>query len=213
MRFAVGFDIFAALGHVRHDAELFNRSIRPGYAEFLVPNIREFFVNVGYAVSLVVLAGALVTGFHAFSKRSTPANLPILPVPKGDMRILTVGLLVEILALDLVGLNRGEVSVFLWLFIAVFMPLVVVAVTSGPSGERLFQVVLAASVIQTVFMMGMVAFNYFNILDAAKADHALHDWTWDARRIRRTVPRGTSRSAAVAHRLQPPTLAAASADV
>ncbi len=184
MRVGLGFDIFDALSHVARDARSFNDYQRPNYAEWFIPNLREFFVNAGYASSLLVSATTVsmsaIFVFRVLMRlgHEQPAITTRVTSLAEGPRLLASGLIGEIVILDVLGLNRGEVS-RLWLYLAVLMPLVIAGLIAGPPGRRLFQAVLILSVVQTIFLVNMVSFSTFSFFEAFVAPKPmLHPWTW-----------------------------------
>jgi hypothetical protein len=168
---AFGFDVFGALSHVSQDAQRFNGLIRPDYAEWLRPNLREFIVSAGIAVSLLSLVIAVEALAKLVARSATPREILVDPCA-----MLAVSLLGTVLVLDLAGINRGEVS-RLWIFIAVlFAPVVSAAcVTRLPKGW--FHVLLACTLLQTVFTVRLVGFDFADIWDSVVQLPMHHDWT------------------------------------
>ena len=106
-----GFDLVNAFRAVRAHALEFNAIQRRPYDIWVRANLVEFFVGLG-ACQTVLIAGALALGLGgpgALADRLTR------PVP-----LLTLGLLATVAAIDLIGINRGEV-IRLWIFLACFL--------------------------------------------------------------------------------------------
>lgn len=176
------FDVFEALRRVSQDARRFNGFYRPDYTEWLVPNVREFFINAGYGSSLVVIALAveLLTlatcrWLRTRSQRERGRDVSCVELPVG-VKVLAIGLVAEVVALDVAGFNRGEVS-RLWLYVAVLMPLVVGSLVHRRSDRGVFHITLASSVIQTVLVLRMVGFDNLGYGDVGSRP-LLHEWTW-----------------------------------
>jgi methylthioxylose transferase len=106
-----GFDLVNGFRAVRAHALEFNAIERRPYDIWVRANLVEFFVGLG-ACQTVLVAGALALGLRgpgALADRLTR------PVP-----LLTLGLLATVAAIDLIGINRGEV-IRLWIFLACFL--------------------------------------------------------------------------------------------
>ena len=106
-----GFDLVNGFRAVRAHALEFNAIERRPYDIWVRANLVEFFVGLG-ACQTVLIAGALALGLRgpgALADRLTR------PVP-----LLTLGLLATVAAIDLIGINRGEV-IRLWIFLACFL--------------------------------------------------------------------------------------------
>jgi len=106
-----GFDLVNGFRAVRAHALEFNAIERRPYDIWVRANLVEFFVGLG-ACQTVLIGGALALGLRgpgALADRLTR------PVP-----LLTLGLLATVAAIDLIGINRGEV-IRLWIFLACFL--------------------------------------------------------------------------------------------
>jgi hypothetical protein len=96
---------------VRAHALEFNAIERRPYDIWVRANLVEFFFGIG-ACQTVLIAGALALGLHG---PGTPGDRLMRPMP-----LLTLGLLAALAAIDLIGINRGEV-IRLWIFLACFL--------------------------------------------------------------------------------------------
>ena len=108
---AWGFDLVNGFRAVRAHALEFNAIQRRPYDIWVRANLVEFFFGLG-ACQTVLIAGALALGLRgpgALADRLTR------PVP-----LVTLGLLATVAAIDLIGINRGEV-IRLWIFLACFL--------------------------------------------------------------------------------------------
>jgi hypothetical protein len=146
IRVAFGFDLINAFQFVVADARAFNiRSNRP-YSVWVVHNLKDFFLNVGIAQTLV---------FAAF----TVVLIRRLMAGGSFWRIetcLTLTFLAVLIGLDAAGVNRGE-SVRLWIFLGVLMQILVARALAIWSQRRLFTPVLTASILQTALCITIVA--------------------------------------------------------
>jgi hypothetical protein len=105
------FDLVNGFRAVRAHALEFNAVQRRPYDIWVRANLVEFFVGLG-ACQTVLIAGALALGLRG---RGPLADRLTRPVP-----LLTLGLLATVAAIDLIGINRGEV-IRLWIFLACFL--------------------------------------------------------------------------------------------
>jgi hypothetical protein len=106
-----GFDLVTGFRAVRAHALEFNAIERRPYDIWVRANLVEFFFGIG-ACQTVLIAGALALGFRG---PGTLGHCLMRPVP-----LLTLGLLAAVAAIDLIGINRGEV-IRLWIFLACFL--------------------------------------------------------------------------------------------
>lgn len=100
---AFGYDIVEALRFALHHASEFNELNQRTYGLWLVQNLIDFFVNIGLGTSAIFLTLA--------------ATAVCRPVPE---REVTLAVLAAVLALDALGVNRGEV-IRLWIFLGAFV--------------------------------------------------------------------------------------------
>jgi hypothetical protein len=106
-----GFDLVSGFGVVRAHAVEFNAIERRPYALWLRANLVEFFFGIG-ACQAVLIAGALAV---ALQGPGSPRARLARPLP-----LVTLALLAAVAAIDLIGINRGEV-IRLWIFLACFL--------------------------------------------------------------------------------------------
>jgi len=106
-----GFDLVNGFGAVRAHALEFNAIQRRPYDVWVGANLVEFFFGLG-ACQTVLIAGAGALGLRG---SGALADRLTRPVP-----LLTLGLLATVAAIDLIGINRGEV-IRLWIFLACFL--------------------------------------------------------------------------------------------
>lgn len=138
-RAATGFDVFRELARVAAEAERFNASAGRPYGTWLVPNLVEFLATIGAPVVVVVAWGL--------------ARSRSLRDPATWMAVAGVA---SVLAVDLLGRNRGEVT-RLWIFLAV--PLVVAAAGwLARAGPVALAAAVAALVVQGGTMLSVLGF-------------------------------------------------------
>jgi hypothetical protein len=152
MLVALGFDIFGALGHVSEDARNFNQRVRPRYSDWPIVNLREFTVNAGLALSLLVLA-AFVDLVAAVVRGREPLRRVLLD----PARLLTAVLVVTTVVLAVSGVNRGEVS-RLWISLAIVGAMLGGAFCAERLPSWMFSVVLSCLALQTLFGQRMIRF-------------------------------------------------------
>lgn len=106
-----GFDLVDAFRAVRAHALEFNAIQRRPYDIWVRANLVEFFVGLG-ACQAVLIAGTVALGLRGPGALADRLTRPLL--------LLTLGLLATVAAIDLIGINRGEV-IRLWIFLACFL--------------------------------------------------------------------------------------------
>ena len=106
-----GFDLINGFRAVRAHALEFNAIEQRPYDIWVRANLVEFFFGLG-PCQAVLIAGALTLGLRG---PGTLGDRLTRPVP-----LLTLGLLAAVAAIDLIGINRGEV-IRLWIFLACFL--------------------------------------------------------------------------------------------
>ena len=106
-----GFDLINAFRAVRAHALEFNVVERRPYDVWVRANLVEFFFGLG-PCQTVLIAAALALGLWG---PGAPGDRLTRPLP-----LLTLGLLATVAAIDLIGINRGEV-IRLWIFLACFL--------------------------------------------------------------------------------------------
>ena len=136
MYLAWGFDTVTAFQSVRAHALEFNRLERRPYDVWIRANLLEFIVGTGVSQA-VLLAGAIAIGCRgpaAWSERLTR------PMP-----LMALALVVTVLAIDLIGVNRGEV-IRLWIFLACLFQ-VPAACLCARAGRRALAIVLVTTLL------------------------------------------------------------------
>ncbi|MGH9383632.1 MAG: hypothetical protein ACRD2N_05030 [Vicinamibacterales bacterium] len=148
MRGVFGFDLLDAFWFLLDDALAFNVKTQRPYSVWIVHNLKDFFLNMGVAQSVVFAA------FVVWIVRKLIAT-------SGEFRLsndvlLTITFLAILLGVDLAGVNRGE-TVRLWIFLGVLMQMLVARACTIWSERRLFEPVLAVSLLQTALCLTIVA--------------------------------------------------------
>lgn len=106
-----GFDLAAGFWSVRAHALEFNAIERRPYDLWVRANLVEFFFGIG-ACQAVLIAGALALGLRGPGPLRERFLRPVT--------LLTLAVLAAVAAIDLIGINRGEV-IRLWIFLACFL--------------------------------------------------------------------------------------------
>lgn len=148
MRVIFGFDLASAVAYALADARAFNEYARRPYSVWIVHNLKDFFINMGIAQSLVFFI------FVAVAVRRLIASPPTSWV-SSDV-VLPIAFLGVLLALDLAGVNRGE-TVRLWIFLGVLMQIFVARACATWAERRLFEPMLAVSLVQATICSQIVA--------------------------------------------------------
>ena len=140
---ALGFDLFTALRTIVREAAEFNQlsAIPRPYGVWVGQNLLDFFFGVG-------LCQALLFGWSL-----------VTPVRTGDYRAAAVALGVagSLVAIDLLGINRGEV-IRLWIFLACFVQIPAAWACARLESRLAVLLVVATSLLQVAVGTSMIAF-------------------------------------------------------
>lgn len=143
-----GFNLATAFTFALMDAQAFNVLAQRPYSVWVLLNLRDFFLNMGLAQSLVFAALVVSIARRAIAD------------PQSAWRqnhvVLTAAFLVVLVALDVLGINRGE-TVRLWIFLGVLMHMLVAHACAIWSHRRLFEPMLVVSIVQTAVCLTAVA--------------------------------------------------------
>jgi hypothetical protein len=151
----LGFDVFEAIRRAAKANADFNASVGRGHAQYLVQNLREFFVHAGVASSLVTLA-VFARSLVALASSRDWKRLGRLF--RSASATLALGLVAVLVTLEAAGFSRGETA-RLWIFVACFFPFLVADVCArGP--RWLFSVVLACTLAQAILVTNVFATSY-----------------------------------------------------
>jgi hypothetical protein len=146
--FRYGFDLFPALRTIGAHAVEFNATAGRPYAIWARENLREFTLGVGICQAILFCA-ALGDGLW----RSDPAA-PRLTRP---IVVLCLSLFGVLIATDLIGINRGEVT-RLWIFLACFFQIPAAYVCASLHSRAALGVVLATTLLQGALGTAMIGF-------------------------------------------------------
>jgi methylthioxylose transferase len=148
LRAGFGFDLVKEFRAVGADAMAFNTDSGRPYGFWVKQNLRDFLIGVG-ACQAVLVAGALadgLSGARSWSERLTR------PAP-----LLCASLLAILLAIDLIGINRGEV-IRLWIFLACFFQIPAAYVCARLQSRAAFALVLGTTILLAAIGAAMAGF-------------------------------------------------------
>lgn len=148
LRARFGFDLVKEFRAVGADAMAFNTDSGRPYAFWVKQNLRDFLIGVG-GCQAVLVAGALaggLSGARSWSERLTR------PAP-----LLCASLLAILLAIDLIGINRGEV-IRLWIFLACFFQIPAAYLCARLQSRTAFALVLGTTILHGAIGAAMAGF-------------------------------------------------------
>ena len=138
-----------------NDAANFNVITERRYEIWVVQNLKNFFINVGFLQSIIffvflsnILYGIIVK-IKNFKKVTRFIMTPGI--------LLTLSIFFTISIVDLICINRGEV-IRLWIFIMVFFSFIVAYYCVKIRNSLTFYIVLLGTVLQSVISINMVEF-------------------------------------------------------
>ncbi len=146
----LGFNLLSAFSFVWRDAHQFNISTQRPYGLWLLANLKEFVINAGFSQSLLWLAALL--GLLLGCRDGPVAD----EAREHRARIMLLTFTATLLVVNLLGINRGEVT-RLWIYLAVVLQLVV-GERLGRAGRLLLGVVLSAVLLQSALGLATTAF-------------------------------------------------------
>jgi hypothetical protein len=144
-----GFDLVSAFRGVAADAVAFNESARRPYGIWIRQNVIDFLFGVGLC-QMVLFFAALWDGLARLKDR--PRS------PEATSIVLVSGAIVAmVVAADLIGVNRGEVS-RLWIFLACFWQIPAAYACRRLDSALAFSLVLVTTLLQNTLGTAMIAF-------------------------------------------------------
>ena len=158
MRLTVQFDIGSVFVSLLKAAADFNQTAGRPYDEWVVQNLKEFFLGAGLAPSLLTLL-SLYGGWRAATRegRRERAGRVLWAYLAAPGSAFVASLVLCVLMVDLAGINRGEVT-RLWIFLGVFLQLACAHALVTRFGETTTRVSLAVVIVQTTLTASMVGF-------------------------------------------------------
>jgi methylthioxylose transferase len=148
VRVGTGFDLFHAFVTVRADAVAFNEEAGRPYAIWIGEDLREFFIGAGVGTGALVIA-AIGDGFERSRHWRSWLVDPIVGC--------CLGWLAVVVAIDLLGINRGEVT-RLWIFLACFAQIPVAYVCARLANRAALAAILTTYVLQVALGTAMIGF-------------------------------------------------------
>lgn len=148
VHFTTNFDLLRAFGQIRTHAVEFNATERRPYDVWILGNLKEFLFGVGLCQASA-FAGELLVGLRTQTGWREWLMQPITT--------LCLGLLAVLIAVDLIGINRGEV-IRLWIFLACFFQIPAAYVCSKLDGAGVLILVVATSALQVATATALIRF-------------------------------------------------------
>jgi hypothetical protein len=145
---ATGFALFTAFRDIGAHAVAFNESAGRPYRVWIAANLREFVFGTGIC-QVTAFAGALADGVRGPGSWADRLTRPVT--------VACLSLLAVLAAIDLIGVNRGEVS-RLWIFLGCFWQIPAAYVCRALEDRRAMAIVLASSLLQAVLGAAMIHF-------------------------------------------------------
>lgn len=143
-----GFDIVQAFHTISGHAVEFNESTRRPYRVWIVANLWEFTFGMGVCQA-VACVGAVAYGLRPPGGWRERLARPITSV--------CVGLLAVLVAVDLIGVNRGEVT-RLWIFLACFFQIPAAYVCSTLDARSAIALVIGVTALQAAIGVTLINF-------------------------------------------------------
>ena len=144
---AFRFDLFRTLNELRVEAAAFNLDQHRTYRVWVLQNLKDFWFGAG--VCQVVLFAAVIGDTI---RRPWTSNLIGRPIA-----VVSFGLAAVLLAIDLLGVNRGEVT-RLWLFLACFWQIPAAYVCARLNSRGALMCLLGATLLQDSIGTAMIGF-------------------------------------------------------
>jgi len=143
-----GFDIIQVFQQLAADAMNFNAQAQRPYSIWVWENLHEFLFGAGVA-QVALFAAALIAGLWRAGSWKERLTEPIT--------VVSAGVLTVLLAIDLIGVNRGEV-IRLWIFLACFFQIPAAYVCARLESRAALALVLTLTILQCAFGTAMIGF-------------------------------------------------------
>jgi hypothetical protein len=143
-----GFDVLRAFDTIRAHALEFNETASRPYRLWLAANLWEFAFATGWC-AIVTGPGALVYACRSAGSWRERMARPIVPVCIGSLAVLA--------AVDVIGINRGEVT-RLWIFLACFFQIPAAYVCATLNTPWALALVLFMSALQAAAGFTLIRF-------------------------------------------------------
>jgi hypothetical protein len=145
---ATGFELLTTVRELGHHAVTFNETWGRSYDIWIRANLWEFVIGIGVCQA-VVFVGALAYSLSGPQNWRERLRRPIF--------VVAVALVAVLAAIDLIGVNRGEV-IRLWIFLGCFFQLPTAYACATLGGRLPIAVVLLTSALQAVLGASMIRF-------------------------------------------------------
>jgi hypothetical protein len=145
---ASGFELLQALRQTAAHARAFNDAAGRPYGFWVLENPAELLFGAGVCQT-VAIAGAMIDGLAGEATLGERLTRPIAAV--------SLGLLAVLVAVDVIGINRGEV-IRLWIFLGSFLQIPAAYACARLPGRIAIAIVLACSALQATLGTAMIGF-------------------------------------------------------
>jgi hypothetical protein len=145
---STGFELVGAFHSIARHAAAFNESASRPYQVWIGANLIEFVLAMGLCPAILFM-GALIG-------RPQPAN-PAHAALLRPVAVTALGLLAVLLATDLIGINRGEVS-RLWIFLACFFQIPAAWCCAQTEGAGALAAVAMVTALQASVAISVIGF-------------------------------------------------------
>jgi len=142
------FDLLATFRHSQAEAAIFNASTHRPYGIWVQANIVEFAFAIGVCQALIFCC-VFVDAVRSAARSIRALSIPIVA--------LSLGLGGVLLAIDLSGVNRGEVT-RLWIFLACFFQIPAAYICARLQSRTAVMLILGPTLLQDVLATSMIAF-------------------------------------------------------
>jgi hypothetical protein len=142
------FDLLATFRHAQAEAALFNATVHRPYAIWVRANIVEFAFAMGMSQALI-FCGAFIDAVRRAAISIRALSTPIVA--------LCLGLGGVLLAIDLLGMNRGEVT-RLWIFLECFFQIPAAYACARLQNRAAVMLILGTTLLQNALGASMIAF-------------------------------------------------------
>jgi hypothetical protein len=143
-----GFDLIDALRQIGADAVAFNAAVGRPYSIWVQQNLIDFIFAVGVGQA-VIFSVALGDGLSGGDRPRSRLTRPIT--------VLCLALAAILLAIDFIGVNRGEV-IRLWVFLACFFQIPAAYVCARINNRAAIALLLVTTLLQGVLGTSMIGF-------------------------------------------------------
>jgi hypothetical protein len=143
-----GFNLADGVLRVGADAAAFNAAETRPYGLWTWRNLVEFFVGAGICQAVLFVV-ALAEGLRRVGEAPPLIDRPIV--------LLSAGLMVMLLVLDLAGVSRGE-TIRLWIFLACLLQIPAAWVCARLNSRLALTIVLVLSVVQSAIGTATIGF-------------------------------------------------------